>query len=97
MLKMRMPFWKNVCVCLDIPTKRPLFLNFVLMYFVERPDRISLSGLTAEKIGLNVLEAFFARKRDISRRSLCTLFTDFKNIWELSVRIDVRERLEKMQ
>ena len=25
MQKMRMPFWKNVCVCLDIPTKRPLF------------------------------------------------------------------------
>mgnify|MGYP000694843663 FL=1 len=61
--------------------KETAFLNFVLMYFVERPDRISLSGLTAEKWA-ECIRGIFARKRDISRRSLCTLFTDFKNIWE---------------
>ena len=82
---------ENVCVCLDIPTKRPLFLNFVLMYFVERPDRISLSGLTAEKIGLNVLEAFLPGKETYPEEAYVTLFTDFKNIWETFLSVSTLE------
>lgn len=75
--------------------KETAFLNFVLMYFVERPDRISLSGLTAEKIGLNVLEAFLPGKETYPEEAYVLCSRILRTYGKLSVRIDGRERLEK--
>lgn len=75
--------------------KETAFLNFVLMYFVKRPDRISLSGLTAEKIGLNVLEAFLPGKETYSEEAYVLCSRILRTYGKLSVRIDGKERLEK--
>lgn len=75
--------------------KETAFLNFVLMYFVERPDRISLSGLTAEKIGLNVLEAFLPGKETYPEEAYVLCSRILRTYGKLSVRIDGKERLEK--
>ena len=75
--------------------KETAFLNFVLMYFVERPDRISLSGLTAEKIGLNVLEAFLSGKETYPEEAYVLCSRILRTYGKLSVRIDGKERLEK--
>lgn len=75
--------------------KETAFLNFVLMYFVERPDRISLSGLTAEKIGLNVLEAFLLGKETYPEEAYVLCSRILRTYGKLSVRIDGKERLEK--
>lgn len=75
--------------------KETAFLNFVLMYFVKRPDRISLSGLTAEKIGLNVLEAFLPGKETYPEEAYVLCSRILRTYGKLSVRIDGKERLEK--
>lgn len=75
--------------------KETAFLNFVLMYFVERPDRISLSGLTAEKMGLNVLEAFLPGKETYPEEAYVLCSRILRTYGKLSVRIDGKERLEK--
>lgn len=65
------------------------------MYFVERPDRISLSGLTAEKMGLNVLEAFLPGKETYPEEAYVLCSRILRTYGKLSVRIDGKERLEK--
>lgn len=85
---------KRMCM-FGYSDKETAFLNFVLMYFVERPDRISLSGLTAEKIGLNVLEAFLPGKETYPEEAYVLCSRILRTYGKLSVRIDGKERLEK--